>query len=384
MMPADLDVVLVSAHPPSRASLNEYGFHLANALAGDPRLGRFTVLSNRLSDGSYPEHVQAVWDLDSIRTPWVIARVVRRLRPDVVIFNLQNASFGSRVAPAVLGLLSPWFCRILGFPTIVVLHNLADRIDPVQAGFGGGRVWRTVYRVGSRIMTWLLLRANRVTVTVPAYVGHLAARYRARNVRHIPHGSFLGVVDTGPAPEVIRLLAFGKFGTYKRVEILLDAARLLTEAGIAVEVVVAGTDNPNSPGYLSSAADLYRDLQGVTFTGYVDESDLPALFESAWAVVMPYTSTTGASGVLHQAAEFGRPVLLPAIGDFVDLIEDQGFDGVEFGPGDPSSLVEAVLRLSKDPDRWNEIVANNRAAAGSVPMPDVASRLIDLALEISR
>ncbi len=383
-MEADFDLVLVSAHLPSRASLSEYGFHLARALAGDRRLGSLTVFSNRLAEGSYPDHVLPVWDIDRPGTPLTLARAVRRMRPDAVIFNLQNATFGSRVMPAVTGLLSPWLCRLLGFPTIVVLHNLADRIDPAQVGFGGGPIWRAAYRVGSRIMTWLLLRATRVTVTVPAYVTHLLSRYRARNVVHIPHGSFVGEHDTGPRPDSIRLLAFGKFGTYKRVEVLLDAARILREGGVAAEVVVAGTDNPNSPGYLASVADRYRDLEGVTFTGYVEEPDLPALFESAWAVVMPYTSTTGASGVLHQAAEFGRPVLLPAIGDFIDLMRDQGFDGDDFIPDDPASLAEAVLRLSKDPERWDEIVAGNRAAAGSVPMADVATRLVDLAVEISR
>lgn len=381
---AELSVVLVSAHPPSRASLTEYGFYLAKALGADPRVETLSVFSNRVADETYAPGTLPVWDLDRMTTPVAIVRAVAAHRPDVVIFSLQNATFGSRVPAAVLGLLTPWLCRVLGFPTIVVLHNLADQIDPAQVGFGGGPIWRTLYRFGSRLMTWMLLRANRVTVTVPRYVEHLGRRYRARNVRHVPHGGFPDDSAPSPPPEEIRLLAFGKFGTYKRVEVLLDAARLLIERGIPAEVVVAGTDNPNSPGYLASVAQRYRDLEGLTFTGYVEEEHLPDVFGSAWAVVMPYTSTTGASGVLHQAAGFGRPVLMPAIGDFLDLMHEQGFDAEQFEADDPESLAEAVTRLLKDPQRRDEIVAANRAAAGEVPMSEVARRLIDLAEEIVR
>ena len=39
------------------------------------------------------------------------------------------------------------------------------------------------------------------------------------------------------------------------------------------------------------------------------------MFAAASVAVFPYTSTTGSSGVLHQAGSYGCPVALPDIGD---------------------------------------------------------------------
>lgn len=371
-----LNLILVSAHPPSRSSLTEYGFHLAAALRRSAAVTSLTVLSDRLQGGDYPPGVEGVWAPDHAMTFVRLAREVHRRRPDAVVFNLQNATFGRRPVAAGLGLLTPAMCRLLGIPSVVILHNLADLISPDQVGFGGSRWWRRLYRPGSTFLTWMLLRANRLTVTVPRYVEYLQGRYRARNVVHVPHGSFSEPAMLSGRPESVRLLAFGKFGTYKRVDVMLDAAAILEERGVEVEVVVAGTDNPNAPGYLAETADRYRQLERVVFTGYVEEDEVAALFASAWAVVMPYTSTTGASGVLHQAGEFGRPVLMPAIGDFVDLMSEQGFEGVDFTPDDPISLADAIETLIKDPDRWDAIAGANQAAAGSVSMDDVAESLL--------
>lgn len=371
-----VDLVLVSAHPPSRSSLTEYGFHLAEALRRHQGVGSLTVLSDELEDGVYPPGVEAVWGMDRLGNPLRLVARIRRMKPDAVIFNLQNASFGRHPVPAALGLSTPALCRLAGVPSIVILHNLADMIAPDQVGFGGNRLWKLAYRVGSRLLTWLLLRANRVTVTVPRYVGFLSSRYGVRNVEHVPHGSFGPAVSPPGVPAHIRLLAFGKFGTYKRVEVLLAAAEILAKRDVEVEVVVAGTDNPNAIGYLQEVADRFAHLTNVRFTGYVEEEDLPALFASSWAVVMPYTSTTGASGVLHQAGDHSRAVIMPAIGDFLDLMHEQGFEGEPFRPDDADSLAEAVQRLIEDPDRHRAIGEANRRAAGAVSMDDVAESLV--------
>jgi hypothetical protein len=46
-------------------------------------------------------------------------------------------------------------------------------------------------------------------------------------------------------------MAFGKFGTYKKVEILIDAVEIIRKSSDeAIEIVIAGTDSPNTSGYL--------------------------------------------------------------------------------------------------------------------------------------
>ena len=96
-------------------------------------------------------------------------------------------------------------------------------------------------------------------------------------------------------------MAFGKWGTYKTVDMLLTAYRKLLARGYDdVELVIAGTDSPNSKGYLAGIQQSCQDVPNVIFTGYVAEEDVEPLFTSSAVVVFPYTSTTGSSGVLHQ------------------------------------------------------------------------------------
>ena len=87
---------------------------------------------------------------------------------------------------------------------------------------------------------------------MPKYVRILEKKYGAKNVALIPHGTF-DVVP--PAPEVesetTSVMTFGKFGTYKKVEEMIEAVELVRErTGQQIEIVIAGSDNPNAVGYL--------------------------------------------------------------------------------------------------------------------------------------
>jgi glycosyltransferase involved in cell wall biosynthesis len=163
-------------------------------------------------------------------------------------------------------------------------------------------------------------------------------------------------------------MAFGKFGTYKRVESLIEAVRMLGRP--EVEVVVAGTDSPNTPGYL---AGIEERLGGpdVRFVGYVPESEVEATFRDATLTVFPYTATTGSSGVLHQAGSFGCPPVLPALGDLRDLIHEEGYTGAFFRPDDPADLARAIGELLDDPARRAACAQQNYRAACSLSLDDV-------------
>ena len=136
-------------------------------------------------------------------------------------------------------------------------------------------------------------------------------------------------------------------------------------------MVIAGTDSPNSKGYLAGVEESVGDLNNVTFTGYVAEEDVPELFLNSAVTAFPYTSTTGSSGVLHQAGSYGRCAVLPAIGDFVEVIEEEGFIGQYFEPGDASSLADALAKLLDDPGLNAEHGKRNYLAATGIPMAEV-------------
>ena len=81
-----MKICLVSAFPPSRRGLNEYGFHIARELQQDPLLS-LTVLADQL-EGPQLElsdfNVQRGWRFNSFSNPSSILRAVNDLNPEVV------------------------------------------------------------------------------------------------------------------------------------------------------------------------------------------------------------------------------------------------------------------------------------------------------------
>lgn len=373
-----LRIGVVTAFPPGRNSLNEYGYHLVRHLSRLEEVGDVVVYRDE-TDAGEPAPLDRVefepsWTFNDVRTVPRVARAVARTRPDAVILNLQFATFGDKRVPGALGLLLPALLRARGVPTLVILHNLADNVDMQDAGFAGSAFTARLMTLAGRILTRALLRADIVALTIPRYVEFLRDSYGATNALLAPHGSFEEIAKPsfGVPPGRRTIMAFGKWGTYKTVDLLVEAYRILLARGYDdLRLVLAGTDSPNSPGYMAEAAERYADVPHLEMPGYIAEEQVAPLFLSASVVAFPYTSTTGSSGVLHQAGEYGRAAVLPRIGDLVDVIEEEGFQGVYFEPGDAESLADALALVLDDPERREELGRRNFAAASGVPMSEV-------------
>ncbi|MEM7288176.1 MAG: glycosyltransferase, partial [Actinomycetota bacterium] len=364
----------VTAFPPGKNSLNEFGWHCAINLAPKPEVASLVIYADETADGP-PTPIagaesRVCWRFNSLLNPIRIAREVRRTKPDAVVLNLQFATFGDTKVAGGLGLLTPWVLKRMGVPTAVILHNLVENVDMQDAGFAGSRLTARVMQLAGWALTKALLKADYVALTIPRYVELLRSKYGGDNILLAPHGAFDEIDEpdftTSAGPK--KLLAFGKWGTYKTVDVLIEAYRELLSRGYGdIEVVIAGTDSPNSPGYLAGVEESCRDLPEVTFTGYVPEEDVQRIFTEAAVTVFPYTSTTGSSGVLHQAGSFGRCAVLPAIGDFAEVIEEEGFIGEYFEPGDALSLADALAKLLDDDSLREEMGRRNFAAASGIP-----------------
>lgn len=372
-----LRIALVTAYPPSQTTLNEYGYHLARHLAAKPEVRELIILHDDVPEPvtDVPEGARAVpaWRYGSVFNPVRILKAVRASRADVVLVNAHFTSFAAGKVAAALGLMTPALLRASGTPVVVLLHNLVDTVDLEKAGFSSNPFLTKVLSFIGGLVTRIVLGADKVCVTIPQYVDLLRDKYGARNVYLAPHGSFEEPDPIERDPEATpTLLAFGKWGTYKRLEVLLDAYAILRAEGIDAEVVVAGTDSHNAEGYLDGVKETYRDLPGVSFTGYVAEEDVPRIFGSATVAVFPYTSTTGSSGVLHQAGSYGCPVALPDIADLAEVVRDEGFEAVTFEAGDATDLARALRTLLGDPAAMASMGRANRAAACGIPLADVA------------
>ncbi len=376
-----LRLALVSAFPPGRQSLNEYGLHLARGLADRPDVAEVIVIADRL-DGPAAEldlepkvRVERVWRFNSPLAGPAILRRLRRIAPDGALWNLQTASFGDRELPAALGLLAPMAARWLGVPSGIIAHNIVAGIDLDATQLRGQRLRQAAVRAGGAVVTRAMLAADYVTVTLRGYRDTLAGIAPGAEVHLVPHGTF----DTGRrtltplADRPGRIVTMGKFGTYKKLDTLLAAFDLLrAEPGFAdLELVIGGTDHPSTPGYMAGLAAARAGDPGVIFHGYVAEDDIPGFFGAARLSVFDYTSTTGSSGVLHQTASYGAVPVFPRIGDFVDLCRDEGLTGAHYAPGDTAGMAAAMAAMLRDLPGAESIAAANRDAALGMPFSAV-------------
>lgn len=100
------------------------------------------------------------------------------------------------------------------------------------------------------------------------------------------------------------------------------------------------------------------------------------IFTESTIVAFPYTSTTGSSGVLHQAGSYGKAVVMPDLGDLALLIEEEGYKGEFFNPTCHKSLAKAIKMLLLDDDYRRNIAKANFYAASSLSMDKITEMYI--------
>jgi glycosyltransferase involved in cell wall biosynthesis len=343
-----MKICFVSAFPPSERMLNEYALHMVKALSDQPGLS-VTILADQL-DEALPElpgfDVVRTWRFNDITNPWRILKAVREIKPDVVWFNLLFATFGNQLNPAAAftGLFTPALVRAAGFYTHITLHHLMDHIDLGHANVKNPRV----YRMAGWTATKVLLMANSSTVLLPVYRKTLVEKYRGQNVHFSPHGIFSA-----------------------RPEMLMEAFPSIAERIRNVKLTIAGADHPVMPGYMKSIEEKYGSDPRIEFAGYVAEEDIPELFKTTSLLVMPYSSSTGASGVAHQAAEYGVPIVCADIPDFREMAEYEGL-AIQFYPvNNTQAFGEAVVEMLSNPEMLSEMCEKNYNAALRMTMPNI-------------
>lgn len=368
-----MKICLVTAFPPSRGGLSEYGYHVARELQRNQFLS-LVVLGDQLTTPQpEPEGFSVIrcWRFDDLKSPGRVLRAIRDIDPDVVWFNLIFSTFGHNPMVAFCGLALPFLSRLTGCHTHVTLHQLMDTVDMADAGVR----FPWLYRAAGRIATRLLLKSNSVSVLIPTYRRTLLEKYGGQNVHVRPHGVF------SQRPEYPdfsrrgtpdhRILAFGKWGTYKRIEPLVEALPMVTRRIPNARLIIAGGDHPRTPGYVAGLAERLADDPRIEFTGYVREEDIPELFRTASVTVMPYSSATGSSGIAHLACAYGVPIVCADIADFREMAraEDLAIDFCELG--NTHDLAEHLISVLESPERQRAMGEQNFSVGVRMTMPRI-------------
>lgn len=373
-----MKICLVTAFPPSQGGLNEYGLHLAKELQRNPFLS-LTILADEVSP-PLPElegfSVKRCWAFDDPTSSIRLMRTLHRLKPDVVWFNLLFSTFGRNPLIAFLGLMTPALVRLSGRYSYVTLHHLMDSVDLEDAGI---RFMRA-YRMFGLLATRVLLMSNSVSVLIPGYREILLDKYGVDNIHLQSHGALTGLPEY---PEFSRrgnpdhrILAFGKWGTNKRLELMLEAFAFIEQSLPHARLVIAGSNHPSAAGYVESIKHKCGGLAGVEFTGYVPEEGLADLFQRSSVTVMPYTSSTGSSGVAHLACAYGVPIVCADLQDFRQMAASEDLAVGFYEPGNARDLADHLIGLLENPEKQRAWAMQNFAAALRTTMPNIVEKYL--------
>jgi glycosyltransferase involved in cell wall biosynthesis len=373
-----MKICLVTTFPPSTGGLSEYGFHIAQELQRNPFLS-LTVLADELPanhvelDGF---NVMRCWSFDDAGSAFRLLRTLRQLKPDVVWFNLLFSTFGRNPLVAFSGLMTPLMARLSGRYTHVTLHHLMDTVELKDVGVQH----ESLYRFAGAVATRMLLLSNSVSVLMPGYRKILNDKYGRDNVHLRAHGILTRRPELPDFARrgnpVHRILAFGKWGTYKRLELMCEAFDLLSKKLPDVELVVGGGDHPQASGYIESVKQKCAGNPRIRFCGYVAEDDLADLFQTSTVAVMPYSSSTGCSGVAHLACAYGVPIISADLADFRQMAQAEEL-AIEFcPPGDAQGLADCLLGFLQNREKQHVMALQNFSAALRMTMPNVVQKYL--------
>jgi len=299
----------------------------------------------------------------------LVAATIRRHGVGTVVVHSEFALAAAAIAVA----------GQLGIPSLHTVHTFFWRAPAVLAPFapvvsrvhraltgidGGGRFTGS-HPLNNALRTMTLRIAQRADIVLSPSVHQAAALREAGAGRVEAFSNVAQPLQVSPAPDgpSLRLLWVARFAPEKRVDVALDAMRLVV--GRLGEGRV----------HLDVAGGTRRPVPGVTFHGAVPGERVAALLDAADAALITSFGFDNQPMVALEAFAHGRPVI---VSDPV-LATEFGAAALGTATPDAAGLADMIVRLEASRD----LLATARTAAVAYaqerqPSAHVA-RLLELA-----
>lgn len=302
--------------------------------------------------------------------PLYLWRALRRFHPDIVHFQAPHKGLYGGIYGEPLLYLIRWL-RWRGIPTVITLHAVWLREDFVQAATE--RKWPIWKQVMLRILyqryfRHLLRDALQVNALVSGDGNPLIGEFqREWGLEQFPIYAeahpcevyTLSVSDIAAAKAAIgvggkRLVfSFGFVRPDKGFHYLMEAVAPLIERDPNLLLIIAGRPTKAlDEKYAQQLRNLHARFGNspqirLEFI-YLPEERVRAYLRACDVLVVPYTRAMGASGPMHLALSYGKPVVATAVG------QNRGLAEVCFlvPPGDSGALRDALQRILYEPGCW--------------------------------
>ena len=144
-------------------------------------------------------------------------------------------------------------------------------------------------------------------------------------------------------PEPVRYCSTARMLWDKGVGEFVEAARLLTQAGVTARFVLVGDPDPGNPASVPVATlRAWHGHNGVEWWGHRD--DMPAVFHTAHIACLPSYYREGLPKVLLEAAACGLPIVTTDAPGCREIVRD-GDNGFLVPLRDAQALALALRRL---------------------------------------
>ena len=300
----------------SKVRMNPYVRLLQDALC---KLG----ISCSIADGLSPRLVRSWRGMaDVLHLHWL-----------ELLYASPSLARSVRLLAAVLGGLV--LAKAEGCKVIYTVHNL----DPHDQPFA------VLDRIANRVLFAL---ADAIHVHDQEAKLSVARAYGRRERTYVvPHGSYIGAYPNNCTRQEARrrleladnafvYLFLGQIRRYKGIEDLVAAFGQLADD--ACQLVIAG--NVHDPAYGAALAQLVHGQTGIhTWFQYVPDAEVQYFMNACDVCVLPYRSVT-TSGAAILALSFGRPIIAPALGGFIELAADGR--GILYDPAATAGLLHAL------------------------------------------
>lgn len=194
--------------------------------------------------------------------------------------------------------------------------------------------------------------------------------------------------DRSAPSEPGSILCIGRLEPRKGQDILIEAAALLRDRGVAAQLVLAGGDTGMGPfgrsmrKHLSSLIGRHGLGDRVAFAGPVPRAGLGALIARASVCVFP-SRWDNYPNALLEAMACGKAVVATAAGGPGEIIEHER-SGLLCAAADPESLADAVERLLGDASLRGVLGASARERVLSLCAPESVVRDFEEAVGAAR
>lgn len=375
-------IAVVGGAPPNREGEAHYTACVFHALASEFPDAQIQHLAHRqrdCPDAEYPlpnyTIVRATEGYHPRRrhlAPLQVIRALRAYAPEVVHFQAPHkALYGGLYGEPLL-----WVFRWLqrrGVPTVVTLHSLwleDDFLEMAQErrlSAATLNLLRVLYR---RYHLRLFTLASQVNALVAGDANPLIGEFQAHwqferftlvNEAHPCEPRYYSVEHQRQAKTALGLgdkrlvLAFGFVRPDKGFHYLMDAVHALLPTLPDLQLIIAGEPRgAQGEAYAQQLRARHAQMgcptQITLALNYLPDTRLELLLTAADVLVVPYTRVMGASGPVHHALSFGKPVVATALGQNRGLAEVCWLAP----PQNSDALAQAIQQLLTDETAWGD------------------------------